>query len=640
MPETTGRRWHLALLAVLPFIVFSNNYSHDYLLDDGYTLVSNPNIRSLDNIPRYFVDPSTYTSLREQADYRPILQVTQALNYAMGGYDTRWWHFTQIVLHVLVTIGIYFLCRRIIALSGERVPDWIPLIAAAVFAVHPGSSGVVNYLNARSSLLVAVLVLPALLAYMKPSDTGAYAKPAWWTAFFFALALFTKVEAVGALGAFLAFDVWQRRQESGPTLGFGKAILHTFDRRTLIRIAPVLAVTLVYFVIRHFVMAPFDYASARHSPNIGPYEYFLTQLTAWWYYIFRWFLAVPMVADYLAYPVYRSLANPVVIAAALGWIAVAALLAWVWRRAPYVVFLAIAALALLSPTSSIAPLGEMVNEHRPYLPLGILSLALFIPAGRIVGRVPSRVVRNSVLAALGVILVLLASMTYRRNRVFATGANYWQDVLAKAPSSRAYVNYGRTFLGTGDPQRALRYFQQALRLAPNWYIIHLNLAATYSRLGRDDLARPHYDRAIETDRYSGMALTSRGDFRLRNGDYAGAEQDFRAALPINLDRRRNLRGLATAYAGLGDVDRSLEQTEALLRLDPRAAGAINGISRPFYRSADLYPKGVEYYSKLTERLPGTWWMYENLSRLARLAGDTALAREAHSRARELPRFVR
>src|SRR6188474_787758 len=99
-PRTTSvsrhRRWHLALLVAIAFVVFSNNYSHEYLLDDGYTLVSNPSIRSLDNIPRYFVDPSTYTSLREQADYRPILQVTQALNFAMGGLDTRWWHFTQI----------------------------------------------------------------------------------------------------------------------------------------------------------------------------------------------------------------------------------------------------------------------------------------------------------------------------------------------------------------------------------------------------------------------------------------------------------------------------------------------------------------------------------------------------------------
>jgi tetratricopeptide (TPR) repeat protein len=616
-------------------IVYSNNYSHAYQLDDGYTIVSNPNLRSLANVPRFFVDPSTYSSLRDQVDYRPILQATYALNYAMGRYDTRWWHFTQIVLHVLVTIGIYFLCRRIIILSGERVPDWIPLAAAAVFAVHPGNSGVVNYLNARSSLLTAVFLLPALLAYMKPIDDAGYAKHAWRAAFFYALALLTKVEAVGVVGAFLAFDLWQRGREGGPTLGVGKAILRTFDKRTLIRLAPVLAVTIIYFVIRHNLMAPYPFASARHAANVGPYQYFLTQLTAWWYYIFRWFLAVPMVADYLAYPVYRSWWNPIVVAAAIGWIAVAALLSLVWRRAPYVVFLCLAALALLSPTSSFSPLAEMVNEHRPYLPLGILSLALFIPAGRIAGRPVSGVARASIVAGLAVVLVLLGALTYRRNKVFATEASYWRDILEKAPSSRAYVNYGRTFLRADDAPRALRYFQQSLRLSPNWYITHLNLAATYARLGKDDLAREHYNRAVQTDRYSGMSLTSRGDFKLRQHEYAAAEQDFLASLPLNLDRRRNLRGLATAYAGLGDVDRSLEQTEALLRLDPTATRMIVGITRPFFQEADLYSKGVEYYARLTERLPNTWWVYENLSRLATLAGDTVRAGRAQKRAQEL-----
>ena len=154
--------------------------------------------------------------MREQVDYRPLLQVTYALNYAMGGYDTWWWHFTQILLHVLVGLGIYALCRRIITLSGETAPDWIPLLAAVVFAIHPGASGVVNYLNARSTLLTDVFLLPALIAYMKPIEEDGYARPAWTTAAFFTLALFTKVEAVGALGAFLAYELWQRGQELGP----------------------------------------------------------------------------------------------------------------------------------------------------------------------------------------------------------------------------------------------------------------------------------------------------------------------------------------------------------------------------------------------------------------------------------------
>src|SRR5438876_4412 len=119
-----------ALLIVAPFAVYSNNYRHAYLLDDAYTLVSNPSVRTLSAIPRYFVDPATYTSVREQADYRPVLQVTYALNYWMGGYHTWWWHFTQILLHALVTLGIYALCRRVLLILRDPRPDPIAVVAA------------------------------------------------------------------------------------------------------------------------------------------------------------------------------------------------------------------------------------------------------------------------------------------------------------------------------------------------------------------------------------------------------------------------------------------------------------------------------------------------------------------------------
>ena len=159
--------------------------------------------------------------------------------------------------------------------------------------------------------------------------------------------------------------------------------MRVLDKRTLRRIAPALAVTIVYFIIRRSLLAGYPFGSARHAVDVGPYEYFLTQVTAWWYYVLRWIAPVRLIADYSTYPVYRSWSDPVVVLAIGGWVVVAGLLVAVWRRAPYVVFLVLAALALLSPTSSVAPLAEMVNEHRPYLPIGILSLGLFISAARL-----------------------------------------------------------------------------------------------------------------------------------------------------------------------------------------------------------------------------------------------------------------
>jgi Tfp pilus assembly protein PilF len=565
----------VALLIALSFAVYANNYQHAYLLDDGYTVLSNPSIRSLANIPRFFVDPSTYTTLREQADYRPVLQATYALNYAMGGYDTTWWHFTQVLLHALVTLGVFALARRILVLLRDPRPDGIAFVAAALFAVHPSAAGVVNYFNARSSLLTAAFIVPALLLYMKPVEAPDYARPQWKSAALFALAVFTKVEAIGVLGALWAFELWQRGRET-PDRSLLAAARASFDARTLRRLAPMLAVSVVYFVIRWRVMAPFPFDETRHAADVGAYEYFLTQLTGWWYYVYRWVAPVRLVADYLAYPVYRTWMDPVVLLAAASWLAVGTAIVAAWRRAPHVAFIAIAALALLSPTSSIAPLAEMVNEHRPYLPMGILSLAIVIPVGQRLRAWPSGHARTALAASLVLLFFSLGALTYRRNAVFATQDAYWRDVLAKAPSSRAHLNYGLALMRENDMRGAIREFHRSLELAPFWYFTHINLGVAYQHVGALDSARVYFDRAVEYDKYSGVALTWRGESRLAQRDYRGARDDFLASLPIGLQRYRNVKGLAIAYAGLGDHAEFRAQTQRLKELDPVAAAADIG----------------------------------------------------------------
>ena len=610
------------LLPTLCFAVYSNNFQHAYHLDDAYTLVNNPSIRSLDAIPRFFVDPATYTSLREQADYRPILQVSYALNHALGGYDTWWWHLTQVLLHAFVSIGVFAFVRRVLTLLGQPSPAVPALFAAAIFAIHPAASGVVNYFNARSSLLTAAFLLPALIAYLRGGEREA-GRPQWLAAMWLALALFTKVEAVGALGAFWALELWQRARGQ-PGIGIIPAVRDSFDRHTLRRIAPALAVTAVYFLIRWRVMAPFPFDETRRAADVGAYEYFLTQLTAWWHYAARWIAPVNLVADNLAYPVYRSLLHPVVLLALGGWLLVVSALVWAWKRSPHFLCLGIAALALLSPTSSVAPLAEMVNEHRPYLPAGLLFSALIaIAVARLRFAVPVQP-RRAFAGASAVVCLALGLLTYRRNEAFATPASFWRDVLDKAPSARAHLNYGLALAGANDLTGALGHYRESLRMAPNWYYTHINLGVVQSRLGQLDSAALSYDRAVANDRFSGHARTWRAEFRLARRDFAGARDDFLASDSLSLDRYRNTKGLATAYAGLGDVRRSLDATLQLVALDSATAVThVASIATPYFENPRLRTAGIQFYRGLELRLPGTWWVPENIARLERLNGASA-----------------
>jgi tetratricopeptide (TPR) repeat protein len=165
----------------------------------------------------------------------------------------------------------------------------------------------------------------------------------------------------------------------------------------------------------------------------------------------------------------------------------------------------------------------------------------------------------------------------------------------------------------------MAHYREALRLAPFWYYTHINMGIAQSRMGQIDSATVSYDRAVENDRYSGHARTWRGEFRLTLRDFAGARDDFATSGRLSLQTYRNVKGLATAYAGLGDITRSLEQTLRLIGLDSATALTdVPGISTPYFANPALRMAGIDFYRRLALRLPGTWWIPENIARLERL----------------------
>ena len=644
----TGSPWsspvvHAALLAILCVGIYSNNFQHDFQLDDSHVLLTNPAVRSLANIPKYFVDPSTFTSLRANVDYRPVLQVTYALNYWMGGYRTPWWHLTQILLHAVCAVSLYFLCRRILLLASsgpdpERDARYVPLLAAVVFALHPTASGVVNYLSARSSLLTAAFLLPSMLCYIGPPGEQRPARAPWLAVLLFTLALFSKVEAVGCLAVYFLFEVWQTGVAREHRGHFISDLRHALNRRTVARLWPFLAVTAGYFLVRHQLMAPFELGESSRPAGVTSFQYLLTQTVVWWEYVLKWFAPVNLVADQGNHPVYRSLLDGPVPLALGAWLAVGAALLGGWKDRPWLAFLAFSALALLSPTSSIAPLAEMLNEHRPYLPLAVLSLCWMIPLGSFAAGAAPRHPVGAGFSGLGVALVLvgLGSLTWQRNRVFATERSYLEDVVAKAPSGRALNNQGLLFMREGNYEKARELFEGAVKYTPYWHTVHVNLGIVYAHLGDSARARKHYDLAVEYDRYSGTALSWRAEYHLEQKRYRDAARDFEAAVPKSLERYRMCKGLATAYAGLGDVEKSFDYTRQCLDLDAaQTARDIVAIAKPFFDSDSLAPAGLAFFERLDARLPGTWWVHYNIGTLARRLGDTARGNAEYARAEAL-----
>jgi len=604
-----------------------NTFDHEFHLDSTWGLKENHAVRDLSNIPSYFKDPFTLTSLRANADYRPILQITYALNYAISEYNMWSWHLTQILLHVLNALFIVLLARKFLPyLIDNNNTKWqqaIPWIIGLLFLLHPTASGVVNYQWARSSLLTTTFALPCILLW----TSGRV----YWAGLFFALAMFTKVEAISILGVLLLWDIFMMNQSmnssKGSSSNFIRDVIKCLNYKTLKRFSVILLITLVYFIIRNAVVPDFI-AESRQDADVGPYHYMITQISAWWHYIGNWWAPVNLIADDLSFPVYRSVLDPTVILAICGWIMVVIFLIKLYRTRPAYLIISLMALAIISPTSSIAPLAEMVNEHRPYMPIGILSIIWLVPLLNLIGQwlLRSPLIKLMTVGGLVVVLLSFSFTTFQRNKAFTTWENYWSDVVTKAPSWRSHLNLGNSFMKKGDWGPAEFHLLKSVEYSNNFYAL-CSLGILNQSLGKSDRARQYYNKAVNVDIYNSIALEYRGSFLMTTKEYDLAFEDLINALPKAINIWPLYTKIAQAAAGKGDWKKALDYTLKANELDPeKTKGMIPKIATPFWDNPQQNNQGVSFFTELAKQWPGQWWIHRNWSVLAGLLGDKEVER--------------
>ncbi len=610
------------LLCILAaFLAYSNSMSNTFELDDWHTIQDNPSIRSLDgpHLRRFFTDVNAFSVLPRNIDYRPALLVTYAINYAWSdrlgagdittaAYSTRTWHWLNTALHALSAIGLFFTARALIGPRGLSTIDAIPshpggpadllcLIAALAFVIHPMNSGAVNYISARSSVMVAALLLPALALYL--NVLAGLLRAGWLAAaaVLYAVATLTKVEAVAFIAVLAAAEVLL-----APALQGLPLIRRLPQPAAFLRLTPFAILTIAYLALwRH--MSTLASNAGKASADMTPGVYFLTQVRAWWYYVGEFVAPVRLVFDEAAYPisgavsdsselakgeplytVHRALLDPRVWFAIVGWLFAAAASLRLLRRAPLVAFILACYLIFLSPSSSFVPLAEMVNDHRPYLPTSGLYILAVCGLWLLLRAFTPRPGAAFALVALG-LAVPYVGMTMHRNAVFRDDLSLYADTAAKSPdSARAQMNYGLALMRHFRNADAEARFRRSISVAPYWHYPHTNLAIVLAAQAKYSAAVTEHDEAVRCGSTEPGPYYWRGRFRAGRGDVPGALADFQAAVDRNPSAFKEAAALA---AGLARAGKAAEADSIAARY-----GAVNprGFAAERASAATLFAK--------------------------------------------------
>jgi protein O-mannosyl-transferase len=579
------------LLAGAVAATYSNGLRGPFVFDDWHTIEQNPAIRSLVRIPGYFVDPDTTTILHENKDLRPLLLVTMALNYRLSGLDPWSYHLVNLLLHWIVTLLVFRIVRDHLWLGDEATP--VALGAALIVAVHPLNTEPVNYVSARSALLTAAFYLAAF-------DAAARDRPLRCLVLA-ACAMLTKSIAVSLPLMVLVHRLLARRSVTG-------------DRRAPLPWGLLVALTLVAvagLAYRWLLLPPWVVETAR-QPDVTPRVYLQTQWSALLYYLRLFVWPDALVVDRLDYPWVRSASDVRAWGSLLALLSLGTAAWWLSRRRLAFGFCALWVVIALAPESSLFPLAEAVNEHRPYLAMlglaTIAALGLWLAAAAVARRL---VAPTPWVFAVGVtfIVTLLGAAAHARTEVWRDDFRLWLDAAEKAPQNpRAWLNAGHAALARGDLPRARSLLMEAHRLSPCYAYVQLNLsavearegripaslawadeavrcnpglalargerAAALERLGRVDEALAEYRATTAIDAVNSGAWLAQGRLLEGRGEWQDAARAFDRALaadPTSSDAA--MRAGLVYYYRLGDAATAVDRYQTVLSIDPHHYGA-------------------------------------------------------------------
>ena len=537
-------------LAVALWGTYLNHFHNSFHFDDFHTTTDNIFIRDIRNVPRFFTNQALLSASPDFAVYRPLTAASLTIDYWMGRGNQFWFHVSTFIWFELQLLLMFFLFRRLMEMAWPHPSNfWTAWGAAAIYGLHPAGAETVNYIIQRADLYNALGVVASLLWFI--------ARPAQRKRLYFmlpALAAYLAKPPALVFPLILAAYVFLFEQDTDR----GK-----WDRRkwesTLWIVAPALAVTAAAAIVIQWMTPPgFVYGGAE------PWLYRLTQPLVALRYFVLFFLPLWLSAD----TDWRNVSGPFDPWALAGYLFVLGLLAAIYytarrRETRPICFGLVWFIVTLLPTS-LAPLGEVTNDHRMFFPFVGLTLAV-VWALRLAARpvLADHKLRWSVPLLLVIVLSAEAAGTRVRNQVWRTEETLWRDVTIKSPNNgRGWQNYAVQFARRGEYAKALEYLQRAQPLDPKNPLIEMNIGMAYASLGRKAEAEVHFHRSLELAPAPDMQYMY-GNWLYYQGRLVEAQQQLEAAIRgnrLSFPARMLLMKIYSDAGNIPEFNRLFEET--------------------------------------------------------------------------------
>jgi tetratricopeptide (TPR) repeat protein len=591
------------ILILAAFAAYHNSFSGPFIYDDVSAIKDNPTIKSLWPLTEVLSPPSDSGAT---VNGRPLVNLSLAINYALGGLEVWGYHAFNLAIHILAGLTLFGLVRRTLLQASlrERFGDAAcpsALAVAALWMLHPLQTESVTYVIQRAEAMVGLFYLLTLYGFARAVKSPT---PGRWHVATVVAALLGMASKEVMVSAPLLVLLYDRTFVSG-------TFADAWRKHGRLYLGLAATWILLGFLVAH---------SGGRGGTVGfgvggitSWTYALTQCRAIVRYLALAVWPSPLIFDY-GVGVDRHLAD-VFPQAVLIVLLVGGTLFALWRR-PVWGFLGAWFLAILAPSSSFLPIAtETMAEHRMYLALAaVIALAVTVGVS-LLGK------RSTIL------FFLLAAgagfLTARRNEDYRDELVIWTHAMEKYPAnSRAHNNVGEILFRYERKPEAVERFREAVALLPNYVDALNNLGNVLNQLNQPAKAMPYLLRALKLKPDYSATYNNLGDASYLLGRDAEAVANFERAIQLKPDYADAHNNLGVVLAKLDQVDEAIRHYKIALKLKPNYADANYNYGNALVAKGQ-FPEAIAHFEATLQIKPNYPEAHNNMGGALFNLGKTA-----------------
>ncbi|MBF0521683.1 MAG: tetratricopeptide repeat protein [Candidatus Omnitrophica bacterium] len=599
------------IIVISTFLVYSSSLGNKFTnWDDEKFLTDNNLVRSLSlaNIEKIWTTPVQHV-------YVPLSILSAAVEYHFAGLNPFVYHLDNLLLHLAVTSLVFFFVLRL----GLSLPA--AGFAALLFGLHPMHVESVAWVTERKDVLYALFYMLALSSYVKYLDQKNR-KDYFFSILFGILSILSKPMALSLPLVLFLLDWFKKR----------KVCRDSFLDK-LPHVAYIIPITWI------------TYALHTRVPGKALGQGILIWSWTLIFYFKKFFFPSQLIPVY-ALPQPVALTNPEYLFAA-GLLIVLVGSIMIFRKNRWFLFglayFFVSIFFLLRFDSSVDK--NIVADRFIYLPsLGFCVFLGYAAQESFrflrVKNVKAAQVFSTVLVG---ILCMLGAKTVFQVNVWKDSLALWNHELRYSPLEyMAYANRGEFFVHQKKFDLALKDYNEALRIKPDYTKALNNRGMLYKTFGKNGLAEEDFKRAIfaETKSPSGTAdvlaraYNNLGLIYFEEQKLDVALQCFNESLKLDTTIEQTYNNRALVYDAQGKPDLAFADYNKAIMVNPKFAEGYNNRAI-FYKNKNEFTKALNDFNIAIYLNPTSADFYYNRGNFFRIMNRQDLALKDYDKALEL-----